>query len=191
MSDFAAVRLKEFRITDAEVINTLIDLLDDKNWQVRNSAASVLGSVGAGFPQVLPALEESFHDKEGEVAATAAYSHGKITGDFADVVPVFIGVLKNGTSFDQLSTAQYIAEIGPEAREALPTLLIALDRTDIETMAAIIEAIGALGPCAQRALDKLRYLADYYSYPRADSYEIKIVTAATEAIAKIEGSLEE
>jgi HEAT repeat protein len=72
-------------------LHALVQMLSDKDWQVRREAAWALGEIGD--PKAVPFLIRSLRDKDKYVRRAAAWALGKI-GD-PQVVPALIDVLKD------------------------------------------------------------------------------------------------
>ena len=70
----------------------LIQVLQDLNWDVRNSAAMALGNIGK---DAVPALIQTLQDQNKDVRGNAANTLGEIEEGAIDAVPALItGVAK-------------------------------------------------------------------------------------------------
>ena len=65
----------------------LIQVLQDQNWDVRNSAAMALGNIGK---DAVPALIQTLQDQNWDVRGNAANTLGEIEEGAIDAVPALI-----------------------------------------------------------------------------------------------------
>jgi HEAT repeat protein len=125
-----------------DAVAALILLLKDKSASVRLNAAGALGDVGADVPEALSALRETLKDRDADVRVQAATSLGRSRSEA--VVVDLIAALKDNTSRVRVAAAYALAEIGPGAKAALPTLQAASKASDGDFRTAIAYAIAQI-----------------------------------------------
>jgi len=107
--------LKE--IKNPQIIQKLIQLLKDKERDVRGSAAYVLGQIQA--KEAVPQLLELLKDKERDVRVSAASALGQIQAK--EAVPQLMELLKDEDSLVRGSAASALGQI--QAKEEIPQLM--------------------------------------------------------------------
>jgi len=116
-------RLKD---NDLAAVETLIADLKDKAWQVRCDAAYALGRFGSKAKAAVPALTEALQDESSFVRSRVALALWQID-KHPDAIPALIESLRDPNSAGHRSSAAFaLADIGVEAKAAVPALLEAL-----------------------------------------------------------------
>jgi len=116
---------KELAGAGAAAVPALIELLKDKNSEVREVAAGCLRQMSQARPEAkaaVPVLTESLKDPHGRVRCAAALALGEIGCNLAAVVPAITELLKDEDIYVRNTAAAVLGAIGPEARTAIPTL---------------------------------------------------------------------
>jgi NADH dehydrogenase len=101
----------------------LIDGLKDDDWQIRNQAAVVLGTIGPAAKAAVPALVDALQDEDKYLRTHAAGALGKIGPDAKAAVPALIRALRDNEEDVRREVAAALGHIGPDAKEALPALV--------------------------------------------------------------------
>ena len=145
--------------TNAEVsslivkeVSTIIALMDDKDSDVRRTAAITLGrmkAVGA-----VPTLIAKLDDKE--LRSACVFALGDIGSDAAEAVDKLIKLLKDPDADLRFSTAEALGQIGPKAKAAVPALIEALNDEELYVRRHAVYALGNIGPMAKAAIPKLQ-----------------------------------
>lgn len=169
-------------------------LKEDRDLYVRRFAAQALGEIGADPAVAGPALTEAARSNRREIADAALTSLGKLG---PGAVPALVEVLKKrevrggkpkGKSREPVhdasatlraKAAQALGNLGPDAREAVPALIEALQDPDVRTDAAT--ALGNIGPDAKEAISALTEISQNKSGKKDKSFQ----AAVKEALTKI------
>jgi HEAT repeat protein len=119
----AAEALIETTPSSRPPIADLLQALNDPEAPIRFSAAQALGERGAEtLPAVGMLLQKAVSDPDGGVRLEAAMALYKIDGREDKILPVLIRALRDPDEVRRWIAADCLGEIGPPAREALPTL---------------------------------------------------------------------
>jgi HEAT repeat protein len=137
------------------VIPALADAVDDSDTDVRRMAIYALGESASEATSFLPVLVPALKDPKLSVRLAAALAIQKIEPDNESFIPLLIGALRSGEGGIFLA----VAEMGPDAQWAVPTLvkLLAHPETKIRHLTAV--TLGRLGPTASEAESALERLA--------------------------------
>jgi HEAT repeat protein len=129
------------------VIPALADAVDDSDTDVRRMAIYALGESASEAALFLPVLVLALKDPELSVRLAAALAIQKIEPDNESFIPLLIEALRAGEGGIYLE----VAEMGPNAKWAVPTLvkLLAHPETKIRHLTAV--TLGRLGPTASDA----------------------------------------
>src|SRR5262245_47812233 len=92
-----------------------------------------------------------------------------------------IEALKSSDASTRAAAAEKLAALGKDAKDAVPALTRALDDYAFNVQVWAMRALGAIGPAAAGALEKIRQIA-------AKSKADELVEAAAMAMYRIEGS---
>ncbi len=179
----------EIGIPPREAIQPLIEALEDSNRIVRANAAFALGKIGPPAKQAIPTLTKLLTDPDADVRAAASKAVGAIdpkatvaieplvrglSGDWLErknaieslskmgkaAVPAVTEALRDRDVKVRLSAAFVLGEIGSEAKDAVPALIIRLkDHAElpggIPVNQVVAEALGKIGPPARDAVRPL------------------------------------
>ncbi|MFV1964182.1 MAG: HEAT repeat domain-containing protein [Pirellulaceae bacterium] len=191
---------------DEAAVTALAKVLADENPNVRAYAAFALGRMGkAGMPAVDALLQASF-DPEPLVRRAAGRAIRAIDPPQEKTLPVVMKILDEGDPaviMPALSTlaeegkdavprlrnalkherASYwacivLAEIGPDAAEAVPDIQAVLAHADPDARMQALLALGEIGPASAPAVPKIIELLEESQFP-------PIQTAAAYALVKI------
>jgi len=148
------------------VIPAITELLKDKEWEVRNSAAFALGSLGnqSNVETAVRLVTESLKDRDERVREDAAYNLGCIGPAARTAVPALTELLKDKVKLVRESAAQALGRIGPEAKTAIPAITETIKKNQMVHWIAA-DALGQIGPAAFPALTEL--LKDKSEFARA------------------------
>jgi HEAT repeat protein len=131
----------------------------------RAAAARALGRIGPAARAALPRLGDLLEEDDDGCQAWAAFAAARITGDARPYLPRLVeaALREQGATTalvgEQRATAA-LAELGREARPALPAVLAALREGDAPTRAQAVRILTQLGPDAADAVPTLTRLLD-------------------------------
>ena len=186
-------RKDDHRVAAAE---TLIPLTKHKNLDIRDTALTGLGNVGAVTDAVVPTLMEVLGEKKSSLVETAVQALGEIDPPKrVAAVPKLLEILANPKT--DASVQQEIVEILPKHAdthlEPVMKALKAVLKGKNKWMAGeAAEALGEIGPPAKKLLPDViaaMKLADYY-WSFGDALQ-KIDPEGKEAIPALIGMLKE
>jgi len=129
----------------------LLEVLQGTNWPLKSIAALTLGNVGTNAAIAVPALKQLMNTTLGGTRTVAAQALWRITRQAPLVLPALVEALEftppNSveTSADP-SAALTLAEIGPEAKAAVPALSRLLQAKDQRTRIAAAAALVRISP---------------------------------------------
>jgi HEAT repeat protein len=159
-------------------VPSLARALKDPDTYVRRFSAQALGKIGPDARAAVPALGGALKDDKREVAEAAAEALGKIRSGASK--PLADAVKDKGTDADvRRKAAEALAELGPEARLAVPVLIAALKDNEVRVQAAV--ALGAIGPDAKSALPALKTASELKGNRNREFKQ-----AASQALRKIQ-----
>jgi HEAT repeat protein len=131
---------------------------EDPQAQLRRSAASAIGRLGANGVSALPALERALNsDKDPKVRLAAGRAIGELGAGGASAVPTLTQALTDDKETEvRIAAARSIGKLGPAGAQGLPALLRALSNDkDPDVRIAAVKAMEELGPSAAPAIPAL------------------------------------
>ncbi len=111
-------------------VPALIELLNDKDGDVRSRAASCLGFIGPAAVEAVPALLQHLNEPDPSVCLNSETSLGLIHGRPELVIPALTERLRRKDKWHTLSALGWF---GPDAKAAVPVILPLLNDQDQET----------------------------------------------------------
>jgi len=133
-------------------IPALMKAGQDKNLQVRRSAAQVLIQMG---PPAIPALAKALKNSDADVRSNAAEALGRIGAEAKTALPQLVPLLKDSHADVRSNAAEALGRIGAEAKTALPQLVPLLKDSHANVRSNAAEALGSMGAEAKTALPQL------------------------------------
>jgi HEAT repeat protein len=143
----------------------------DRSSKVRAEVAPALGEAGARLPaHALPALRRLLSDDTPQVRVRAASALWQLDEPAESLLPTLIAMVADQDSdADRSETEELfwdhelpgrvalklIAEIGPEAKPAVPTLIATIENSRPVMRFPAVDALGAMGPEAETAIKQL------------------------------------
>ncbi len=138
--------LASFGMTASAADSAVADLLQDKNVEVRQSAAIALGRISPAADRVMPKLLKAAHDPDSSVRCHAIHALGALGKPAISAIPELIDILKNDNVADvRLAVIEELASFGPDAKAATDVLQVATK-----------DGRGAIREAAQEALKKIQ-----------------------------------
>lgn len=161
--------LGEFGPTAKDSVPALMALFVRESPEGRVAIANAWAEMGRGAGSAVPLLVELLRDPSAEVCVAAARALWSIERRPERVVPALMAMVESqgkteeaagrGPSERELPIAApsaravyLLGRIGPEARQAVPVLMSALEAPDGALCACAIEALGEIGPEARQAI---------------------------------------
>ena len=161
------------RGAEEEVVLFLIHLLTDTRSWMRGLAAESLGEIGPPAKQAIPYLIHTVAASDPDVAESALQALAAIAREdvgpdaasweqwWADVSPRIEALeesepdvatlaesLDDPVTLVACTAAHELVQMGPDAAEAMPALVAALDREDVELRLSVVHALGNMVPDA-------------------------------------------
>jgi HEAT repeat protein len=132
---------------------TLVPALGDADRDVRVSAVESLGELGAAAKEAVPDLVKVLlQDKDWFVRFAAAEALGKIQ---AEAAPALSQVLEDGSGNAAFLALMALREIGPEAGEAIPSLIGLLEGADPLLRTKAAETFAFIEPVSEDTVSLL------------------------------------
>ncbi|MEK7684068.1 MAG: HEAT repeat domain-containing protein [Verrucomicrobiota bacterium] len=135
------------------IVPEMIKYLRDKNAVNRHGAADVLAKIGPGAEAAIPVLTLGLYERKPLVRQHCAYALFKIGIRSEERKRLALQVLMDGlrvkheASYRRVS-ARYLGEIGPQAKEAVSSLLEVSQAEDEELRKSAKEALKKIDPDA-------------------------------------------
>jgi HEAT repeat protein len=117
-------------------------------------ALTQLGPVAKqAIPSMTKVLEE---DKNSEVRSEAALALSKVGPEAKEAVPALEEVVRKDPSKEaRLHAIAVFEALGPDGKAGVPVLIERLKEKDRDTRERIVAALGAIGPAAKPAIERL------------------------------------
>jgi HEAT repeat protein/serine phosphatase RsbU (regulator of sigma subunit) len=144
-------------------VDTLTELLQDTNWEVRKYAAVALRQIGPRAKKAIPALLRNLNDRDddqsSEVRAAAADALGDL-GPSAVVITALKEALKDDAFPVRVAVVGALAKARTQATTYLPLLAERLRDNDRSVRLEVAEDLASLGPAAAGAVPQLIQLLE-------------------------------
>ncbi len=163
------------RYSTRDIPRYMEDLKSGNSFQ-RVQAARALFTLGPKAKEAIPALVGALGDGSESVRNYAANALVRIG---PDATGELILALKSSSYLRRGFAAWTLGRIGPEG-DTVQALTIALDDEVIYVRERVIGALAEIGPAADTALPKLKYMAEH-------DPSIDVQSAARDAISRIRG----
>ena len=157
--------IKGFEIADAIVLDTAAQcdssaipvfanaLTTSGNARVRSRSAYVLGVIGQGSEQALPALEKALNDQIDSVRRSAIDALGNFGSTAKPAIPALLQTLKHTPPNIRVRAATALGNIRVEAKTVVPALIRTLNTDqDTEVQASAASALSKFGIEAKEAI---------------------------------------
>ncbi|BAZ27610.1 putative signal transduction protein containing Nacht domain [Cylindrospermum sp. NIES-4074] len=152
------VRLQEYRIElgeTEEAIAELLSLLQDKSYEVRNSAAKALGNLGNASEQVITELLSLLQDKSYGVRDSAAKALGNLGNASEQVITELLSLLKSESEGVRDSAAEVLVKLGNASEQVITELLSFLKSESEEVRLSAAEVLVKLGNASEQVITEL------------------------------------
>ena len=200
--------IKKLRKIGEPAIPALMEALQDKNLQVRRSAAQILVRIGSS---AIPALVKALKDSDVRVRRRATNvlsvplilgvydsmyldvpiqltTHWEeITAEAKSAVPQLILLLKDSDAVVRGSAANALGNIGAEAKTAVPQLISLLNDSDAGVRGSAAYALGKIGAATTAVPQLIPLLKDSDAGVRKNAVNamVKIGVAAKSAVPQL------
>jgi HEAT repeat protein len=136
-------------------VSRLIDALADPDADVRWKAAAALEALGTSASEAIgPLLKVLKSDPESRPRGNAAAALAKISNG-STVVRTLVEVLSDGDNNVATAAVTALGEIGPPAREAVPSLLTAYRDFAPAFRGYVVRALGKIGSASREVIQAL------------------------------------
>lgn len=155
----AAAALTSFGPDAAMAAPQLIRLLqEEKDLWIRLHAVWVLAAIGPKAEKAIPALKKTL-DAGGENSVLAVEAARALGSIGKTALPALIEAMRKKDPFIRRRAAAGLADLGPDAKDAVPVLVDALGDTEDGWVPRVAcWALRNIGPAAKNALPRLREL---------------------------------
>ena len=161
----AAEALGRLRSKAAPATSALILSIKDNKSLVKSAATLALGSIGRKAAKAVPALIKALHAKDSGVNWEAADALGKIGKPTDNIVPALIKSLKTKNSWmTKRSAIISLGMIGPEAKQALPTILKIAQVEQAKLQSWSATTLGRLGVKSDQVIAALNQLLKHKNW---------------------------
>jgi HEAT repeat protein len=110
--------------------------------------AELLGRIDSKHPAALAALERGMASTNSSARAYAAFWHWKLTGDAPPTLKILAEGLDEPAGPTSQAFPQWLGDMGPAARPAVPALMKALWHHDLYTRRNVAVALEKIAPAA-------------------------------------------
>lgn len=128
----------------------LAKLVADQDETVRRAAIRALGQIKPGQEMVVPLMQEALAHADPYVVAYATHNLAEVG---PDIVPPMLKAMEDDSTIYYAMLV--LAELGPDAKEAVPALTKALGHPNVEVRHEAAQALRAIGPDAKSAVPEL------------------------------------
>jgi HEAT repeat protein len=139
---------------DALGISTpaLIEALGSRDPTMRRSAAYGLARIGRKAAAAEKALHDGLRDRDPGARIAAAAAYWSVSGKADEAVGVLRPILRAADNWQtRMWAADAVAEIGPQAKTAIPELIACLKSDTQYVVTSSAKALGKIGPAAASA----------------------------------------
>ena len=122
--------------------------------ELQKDAATTLGRIGPDAKAAVDDLATTLRDKDDRVRIAAALALWRISRHEA-AIPTLVRMLQSDRILSRDEALEALAEIGSDAKPALPAIDAALNDEDGLIVSRAAETLGHIGPDARPAVPKL------------------------------------
>jgi HEAT repeat protein len=165
----------------AVVVDTMLPLLDHEDRFTRRRVAAALGRIGPGASRAASRLakaQKDDHDPAVRKAAEAALYLVNLeematvaAAEAGPEIQKLVADLKQDDEYTSAAAANKLRDLGPQAKQAVPALALALRSKHKWVRVAAAEALAAIGPDAQPVLPCLEQADGEDDAERRDAVE--------------------
>jgi HEAT repeat protein len=126
----------------------LINLLDDKDEDIRKTAARSLGSIGVEAQDAIPSLIKHLDDPNQDVSVSSAEALENIPPKSVEEVPALLRILNGPPKelFIAIHVMDRLGQFQSQAKAAVPAILPYLHNNDIATRDCAAKALKQIDP---------------------------------------------
>ncbi|KST64421.1 HEAT repeat domain-containing protein [Mastigocoleus testarum] len=152
------LRLQEYQAQLGDIegaVSILIELLNNDNSEMRNSAALTLGNLGEDSQPVVDPLVKLLADDDLLICYSAAQALGKLGKNSQPVVDRLVKLLDNDEHRVRNSAAQALGKLGKDSQPVVDRLIKLLDDSSSRVRNSAAFVLGKLGKDSQPVVDGL------------------------------------
>jgi HEAT repeat protein len=189
---YAVSALGTIGLAASNTVPCILSCLDDHDQTVRSVAIETLGQIGPPAKSAVPAIRKLLQDQNDSIRRVAADALWRIDSEYVPLaLSIFIEML-NQRSLRGDAPAYSLDQMGPRAKQALPTLARLLDDPDPLVRLAAAKAFWHIDPSQiARALPALGSLTEEPDFARVEAIMLlgEIGPAAKAALPRIQACL--
>ena len=136
-------------------LTALVARLEDENWNVRQTAAQALGSLGVKTDAVVLSLVAKLEDEDIDVCQMAAQALGSLGVKTDAVVSALVEKLKDVDLEFCQAAALALGSLGVKTDKVVSALVAKLDDEDFEVRHSAAQALGSLGVKTDKVVSAL------------------------------------
>ena len=137
-------------------------------------------------PLVVPELAELSESTDERVRKRTVEA---LAGGGRDAAPTLGAALRDIEAAVKMAAASSLRELGPDAAGALPELIAAVKRRDLDIIGTVVVILGSIGPAAEDALPALRSLGREENMPAGWTLSDGLREEIKKSIRKIQGQI--
>lgn len=151
----AISQFTDFREEASVFIPVLIQLLQEKNQEIRYVVIETLGQFEEDAVEALPFLLEALQDTHLSIRRETAWALGELGQETLEVISALINALSDSDIYVRFNAVSALGELGRKSPEAVVALASMLKDLDFDVRRNAASMLGRFGPRAKNAIPAL------------------------------------